>query len=62
MVTMMLMHSSTNTLMLVCATCKTHEVPASVAKIVEPFGQVGRPSDEVIEVLHKAFSELNIRI
>lgn len=38
------------------------EVPASVAKIVEPFGQVGRPSDEVIEVLHKAFSELNIRI
>ena len=26
------------------------EVPASVAKIVEPFGQVGRPSDEVPDI------------
>jgi hypothetical protein len=38
------------------------EVPASVAKIVEPFGQVGRPSDEVLDILHNAFSELNARI
>jgi hypothetical protein len=34
-----------------------------IAKIVEPFGsQVGRPSDEVLEVLNKAFSDLNSRV